>query len=369
MGGPWRRHRGRALLVRCNEYLVWHMKRLVVASIATLFAVVTSTAGAVYAYDGSRAEIIAAGVRVAGIDLGGMRPDEARAMLLRRLVARLERPLRLESGPRAFVLSAKTAGVRIHVARMVQAALAESRRGNFLTRSLRDLTGGSVDARIPLEASYSRQAVTALVARVERAIERPAKNARVLPSPTALATVPSQSGLAVRVRLLLRRIGSDLLSANSDRLVEVPTRVVQPGVTTRELASRYEDFITISRPRFELRHYERLRLVKVYRISVGRIGYETPAGLYHIQNKATNPAWYVPNRPWAGELAGQVIPPGPDNPIKVRWMGIYDGAGIHGTDATWSIGRRASRGCIRMRIPDVVELYERVELETPVYIG
>jgi lipoprotein-anchoring transpeptidase ErfK/SrfK len=181
--------------------------------------------------------------------------------------------------------------------------------------------------------------------------------------------VPSRSGLAVRDSLLARRIVSELLRTSADRLVNLPTRVVQPGVTTRELASRYEDFITISRPRFELRYFKRLRLVKVYRISVGRIGYETPAGLYHIQNMATNPAWYVPNRPWAGELAGQVIPPGPDNPIKVRWMGIYDGAGIHGTDATWSIGRRASRGCIRMRIPDVVELYKRVELETPVYIG
>jgi lipoprotein-anchoring transpeptidase ErfK/SrfK len=345
------------------------LKRLLFASIAAAFAVSTATAGAVYAYDASRAGIIAAGVTAAGIDVGGMQPDEARAALLNRVAAPLERPLMVESGRRRFGLSAKAAGVKVHAGRMVRAALAESRRGNFLTRTFRDLTGGSVDARIPLEATYSRQAVAALVARVEHAIERPAKSAKVLPSATALATLPSKSGLAVRARLLVRRIRSDLLSASSDRLVKVPTRVVQPAVTTRELASRYEDFITISRPRFELRYFERLRLVKVYRISVGRIGYETPAGLYHIQNMATNPSWYVPNRPWAGELAGQVIPPGPDNPIKARWMGIYDGAGIHGTDATWSIERRASRGCIRMLIPDVVELYDRVELETPVYIG
>jgi lipoprotein-anchoring transpeptidase ErfK/SrfK len=345
------------------------LKRLFFASIAATVAVLAATAGAVYAYDASRAEVIAAGVTAAGIDLGGMRPDEARAALLRRVAVPLERPLIVESDRRRFGLSAKAAGVEVHAGRMVRAALAESRRGNFLTRSLRDLTGDSVDARIPLEATYSRQAVAALVARVERAIERPAKNARVLPSATALATVPSKNGLAVRVRPLVRRIASDLLSPKSDRRVEVPTRVVQPAVTTRALASRYEDFITISRPRFELRYFERLRLAKVYRISVGRIGYETPAGLYHIQNMATNPSWFVPNRPWAGDLAGQVIPPGPDNPIKARWMGIYDGAGIHGTDATWSIGRRASRGCIRMMIPDVVELYDRVGLETPVYIG
>jgi lipoprotein-anchoring transpeptidase ErfK/SrfK len=50
-------------------------------------------------------------------------------------------------------------------------------------------------------------------------------------------------------------------------------------------------------------------------------------------------------------------------------MGIYDGAGIHGTDATYSIGRSASHGCIRMLIPDVIELYERVPVRTPVLIA
>ena len=50
-------------------------------------------------------------------------------------------------------------------------------------------------------------------------------------------------------------------------------------------------------------------------------------------------------------------------------MGFYDGAGIHGTDDVSSIGTAASHGCIRMRIPDVVELYDRVPVGTPLYIG
>ena len=64
----------------------------------------------------------------------------------------------------------------------------------------------------------------------------------------------------------------------------------------------------------------------------------------------------------------QVVPPGPDNPIKARWLGIYDGAGIHGTDAVNSIGTNASHGCIRMRIPDVEALYDQVKVGTPVLI-
>lgn len=35
-----------------------------------------------------------------------------------------------------------------------------------------------------------------------------------------------------------------------------------------------------------------------------------------------NPAWNVPNSDWAGDLAGTVVPPGPTNPLKARWLGI-----------------------------------------------
>ena len=41
-------------------------------------------------------------------------------------------------------------------------------------------------------------------------------------------------------------------------------------------------------------------------------------------------------------------------------MGIYDGAGIHGTADVGSLGTAASHGCIRMAVPDVEELYDQV---------
>ncbi len=68
-------------------------------------------------------------------------------------------------------------------------------------------------------------------------------------------------------------------------------------------------------------------------------------------------------------LAGQVIPPGPADPIKARWMAIFEGAGIHGTEEVESLGSAASHGCVRMSIPDVIELYPQVEVGTPIYIG
>ena len=57
-----------------------------------------------------------------------------------------------------------------------------------------------------------------------------------------------------------------------------------------------------------------------------------------------------------------------DNPLKARWLGIVSGVGIHGTaDEAW-IGTRASHGCIRMRVADVIDLYPRVPVGTPVLI-
>ena len=98
-------------------------------------------------------------------------------------------------------------------------------------------------------------------------------------------------------------------------------------------------------------------------------GLETPSGVYTINDKQVDPVWHVPHSAWAGDLAGRVIPPGPENPIKARWMGIYDGAGIHGTTDVSSLGSAASHGCIRMAIPDVIDLYGRVPLGTTVYIA
>ena len=127
--------------------------------------------------------------------------------------------------------------------------------------------------------------------------------------------------------------------------------------------------IMVSRGSFQLTLYKNLKPVKTYTVALGAAGYDTPSGLYAIQDKQVNPTWNVPNSEWAGDLAGKSIPPGPDNPLKARWMGIANGAGIHGTSDIGSLGSAASHGCVRMSEGDVIDLFDRVEVGTPVYIG
>jgi len=337
--------------------------------VGTLAVAVNAAAAYVYFDDASRAHTVARGVTVAGVEVGGLTEAKARARVARALVPRLERPLVLRFGPRRFVVDPHRAGLAVEVDRMVADAVALSRRGSLLERFARDVRGRSVDVALPLRAAYSTAAIQRFVRDVARKVDRPARSAEVVANAVAVRVRPSREGIAVRRDALAAELRRRLVDPRAARTLAVPTRVVRPDVSTAQLPRRYPAFITVSRGTFSLRLFRRLKLVRTYRIAVGQAGLETPAGLYKIDDKQVNPSWHVPKSPWAGELAGRVIPPGPQDPIKARWMGFYNGAGIHGTDNIGSLGSAASHGCIRMSIPDVEELYELVPYGTPIYIG
>ncbi len=325
-----------------------------------------------YLWDSSRADRIAEGVTVAGVDVGGLRAPEATTRVQASLSTRLRRSIEVVSGEHRFRVRPTGAGLHVDVAHMVDEAVQASRSGGLAHRVLRDLRGKRVDVAIPLRAALSQQHVDDFVARVARVVDRPARSARVVPTPlaTGLKVMPSKAGLAVKQPQLAHAITNALLRLEAaTSTIDVPTRAVAPRWWTSTIKRRYGTYILVSRETYTLRLYKQLKLAKTYRIAVGRAGLETPAGEYTINDKQVDPSWHVPLSSWAGDLAGRVIPPGPDDPIKARWMGFYDGAGIHGTDETWSIGSAASHGCIRMMIPDVEQLYDLVPLHTPIYVG
>ena len=175
----------------------------------------------------------------------------------------------------------------------------------------------------------------------------------------------------VRASSLRKDVTDALLGFDGSRRVRVRTKVAQPKVSTEKLAEKYPAVVIVDRGHFKLSLYRNLKFAKSYRVAIGQVGLETPAGLYHVQNKAVNPAWTMPDSDWVKPKdRGKVIPGGsPENPLKARWLGIFDGAGIHGTDAINSLGTAASHGCVRMRISDVEELYDEVPLNSPVYIA
>jgi lipoprotein-anchoring transpeptidase ErfK/SrfK len=327
-------------------------------------------AGGVYAYDRAHSEQIGKGVRIGGVDVSELSPEQARAKLRTAVLEPLSRPVIVRALGKRYRLTAERADLTVDVDGSVRSALERSREGNVLARTWRRIRGESLDAEVALDIDYSRRAIDRLVERIGKAVDKPAVDARVDLESGDVTPQPSEEGRRLLAKKLKRQVRERLLDVGAVKTVRARTEVVKPEVTTDELAEKYPAVLVVNRGAFNMTLYKGLKPVKTYSIAIGAIGFDTPAGLYHIQNKAVNPAWSVPNSDWAGELAGTVVPGGvPENPLKARWLGIYDGAGIHGTDAEGSIGTAASHGCIRMRIPEVIELYPQVPVGAPIYIS
>jgi lipoprotein-anchoring transpeptidase ErfK/SrfK len=347
------------------------MRTRTLAVTAVLLVALLAGAGGVLAYDHGRQGMIAKGIRVNGVDVGGLSAEQARVKLRSALLAPLNRPVRARYGNRRFKLTARRAQIGVDIDGSVSRALERSRRGNVLARTWREVRGQRVDADLEARVTYSRAAVRRLVARIQKEVDLPAQDATLDLSAGQVNPQPSHDGRAVRARRLRRDLQRELLESGARHPVRVRTAVVKPNVTSEQLAAKYPAIIIINRGAFRLTLYKNLKPAKTYPIAVGRVGLETPAGLYHIQNKAVNPAWTMPDSDWVAPAdRGKVVPGGsPENPLKARWLGIYAGAGIHGTNEDSSIGSAASHGCIRMHIPDVVELYRQVPVGAPVYIS
>jgi lipoprotein-anchoring transpeptidase ErfK/SrfK len=110
-----------------------------------------------------------------------------------------------------------------------------------------------------------------------------------------------------------------------------------------------------------------------YTVGVGREGFAW-SGKAHIGRRAEWPSWTPPaamrlRRP---ELPS-IMEGGLANPLGARAMYLYNGHGdmmvrIHGTNEPNTIGRAVSSGCIRLLNEDVIDLYSRVKVGTPVVV-
>jgi L,D-transpeptidase ErfK/SrfK len=130
-----------------------------------------------------------------------------------------------------------------------------------------------------------------------------------------------------------------------------------------------------------LRVMEHGKEVRRYPVAVGMPGWETPVGTFAVMEKTANPKWEHPAN-------GQVLPPGPNNPLGSRWIGFhrdcqgrsgFNGqehlvvkgcvtAGFHGTPNRASVGQAVSHGCVRLFDEHARELFDLVSLGTPVTV-
>lgn len=143
------------------------------------------------------------------------------------------------------------------------------------------------------------------------------------------------------------------------------------------LKDRYEpgQIIVVVQSRL-LYHITEPRSARRYVVAVGKEGLNFK-GSAIIERKVEWPSWrptqeMIQRNPRYARYADG-MPGGPTNPLGPRALYLYRNGvdtafRIHGTTEPRSIGHAASNGCIRMYNQDVIELYERVPLGTPVSV-
>ncbi|HEX6022243.1 MAG TPA: L,D-transpeptidase/peptidoglycan binding protein [Solirubrobacter sp.] len=327
------------------------MRRCLLVTIALFIALVPAA--------GAQDARIPASVSAGGTDVSGLTLAEAEAKLAAVNAPLVDRPITIAVAGRTFTL---TPSQDVNFA--FDARKSARRAYNA------GIKPHTTPVNVELYVTYSSKKLNAALRSIRDKVSRKARDARVAISLSRIRRAPHRDGRTIDTKALYGQVRAALRDQAAPRALAPALKAVKPKVTTAAITRQYGTVITIDRGNFKLRLFKNLKLSKTYRVAVGQPGYPTPTGRFSIANKAVNPAWTAPNRPWAGAYANETVPGGSaENPLKARWLGIVDGVGIHGTGIPGSIGTRASHGCIRMTVPDVIDLYPRVPVGTPVLIG
>jgi lipoprotein-anchoring transpeptidase ErfK/SrfK len=308
---------------------------------------------------------IAPGISAGGVDLSNLTVAEAAAKLHGALDAHLARPVALEVRGRVFRLAMPVAKFAFDAEKTAKTALATPAPATAPGAGSAPATAG-----VPLVVGHSTTAVRTFVASVAKQVASRPRSATLKIGVRHMTVRRSVYGYRLDQVATYKRVNAALADPSAERKLLKRLTKIRAAVNTNDLAKQHGTIITIQKSTRTLRLFKSLKISRRYSVAIGQPAYPTPVGLFSIQNKQVNPVWSVPNSPWAGELAGTTVQGGTAaNPLKARWMGIVNGVGIHGTGDDASIGTAASHGCLRMHVRDVIALYKRVPVGTPVLIA
>ena len=315
---------------------ILHMKRFL------LFVILAGIASGAAAPSAKRAAIVADGVSIGGVKVGGLDSEQARSAI----TWWYNRRLRFVFYGKRWSLKPETLRAKADVDWAVQEALKAQPTQHLSLRV--DVDEKQIDRYV--NALDGRLSVGAEDATATLAGLRPVVHA-------------GKPGLKLNRLETKRRIESALAVAAYRPLLRPVAKTVAPSVTRKNFGA----VVVIHRGSNVLHLFRGDRPWRTIRVATGQAIYPTPTGSFTVVDKQRNPWWRPPDSDWAKGL--KPIPPGPGNPLGTRWMGISaPGVGMHGTPDAASIGYSASHGCIRMQIPDAEWLFDHVRIGTPVFI-
>ncbi|HVM28962.1 MAG TPA: L,D-transpeptidase/peptidoglycan binding protein [Mycobacteriales bacterium] len=317
---------------------------------------------AAYRQDVALRDRLPAGTSIAGVEVGGLTRGAA-VDAVRAVVQRdVDRPSSVTVADRTVQVTPRELGVVDDTEAVVDAALRRSAEGSWTSRAWQRVTGEATVLELDVDVTEpSREPVEALAEQLAADLDRPAVDAAVALAGGSPTWTPSTAGQAVDRAAVVEALLAGLEDGTGR---EVPLIPVEPQVTEEA----FDTVLVVRTGRNVLEVYKGKRLVRTFDVATGAPGHSTPLGRTSVTLKRHLPTWVNPGSDWAKSMPAR-IGPGPGNPLGTRALNLgMPNIRIHGTPAPASIGFSVSKGCVRMRMPDVEALYDMVPTGTAVFV-
>ena len=335
---------------------------IVLACLAT--AVVLAAAGVAWAtidYTNDHAGELLPGASIAGVDVGGLDREAALEAVADAIRPQLDREVTVEWGDRSWSTTPRELGAKSDAEELVDRGLAEARATSFIDRMEMRVLGTPFDYDRDIAITYPRDGVRGFIGGIAAGLDKDARDATVDYSTGWVEIVEERDGRKV-VRKKSRRMLTKALKSGAPT-ASLVVKPVEPRATTED----FDQVLLVRIGENRLYLYEDGEITHKWKVATGLPEYPTPTGLYEVTELRYMPTWVNPSPDGWGASMPESIPPGPGNPLGLRAINWSAPAiRFHGTSATYSLGYNASHGCVRMSNPDVIELYDMIEVGTPI---
>lgn len=339
-------------------------RRWTIALLSLLGLLFLGAAGAAYAtydysneYDGR----MLPGTTVAGVDVGGMDHDEALAAVRDAVRPELRRTIEVQWGDRTWNVTPERIGAYTTAGRAVDAALAASEETSFFQKMRMRVLGHELEHTGDVAIRYPAKGARAYLEGIASSLNRDVQNADLDYSTGWVKFIEGKDGRRVDVAFSHKAFMKAMRTGSDS--AELKVKVTKPEKTTED----FDQVLLVRIGENKLYLYEDQKITHEWTVATGQPEYMTPTGLFEVELKRYMPTWVNPAPDTWGASMPATIPPGPSNPLGMRAINWSAPAiRFHGTSATYSLGYNASHGCVRMANEDVIQLYDMIDVGTPI---
>lgn len=335
---------------------------MLIAGAVLLVALVVGLLGYLFVEDVLAFGKFPQGVKIVGVSVAGLNRTEAVEKLRTELADVANRPLTLKVDEDKFQIPPEELGLMLDYQKMVDEGYQKAWSVNIFERMARRFINRPKATYVSILADNNPERVQGFLGSIINQINRYPQDAFVDVSSGKAVIVKAKDG---------RNCPMDRLQKDTDAALMTPDRTVNVFVGRTPAAitdAALGKLIIVNIGETKLTLYNRDQVMAEFPVACGSPSWPSPPGAWKVVDKQRNPSWSNPGSSWATGMPAYIAP-GPGNPLGTRALATSaSGVLIHGTPSSWSIGTNVSHGCIRMYMKDIEQLFEMVEVGTPVYI-